>query len=98
MSSISVYNNLLSEYSVKVTPTSDGNVQHVTTEPFTNIIDVASATIEYYGAAVPGTATSAALWRIQRKSVSGNVTTYAWAGGAATYVNVWDNRASFSYS
>ncbi len=61
-------------------------------------IDQASATVTYLGQAAPGTATSAASWRIQRMSVSGTVTTMEYADGDLSYNNVWDNRASMSYA
>ena len=61
-------------------------------------IDQASATVTYIGQAAPGTATSAASWRIQRMSVSGTVTTLEYADGDLSFNNVWDNRAALSYS
>ncbi len=61
-------------------------------------IDVASATITYYGFANPGTATSVAKWQIRRKSVSGTVTTYAWADSNKNFDNIWDNRSSLTYA
>lgn len=60
-------------------------------------IDQATATVTYFGWAAPGTATSAASWRIQRMSVSGTVTTMEWADGNVTSDNIWDNRASLTY-
>lgn len=61
-------------------------------------IDQASATVTYIGQAAPGAATSAASWRIQRMSVSGTVTTMEYADGDLSFNNIWDNRASLSYS
>lgn len=53
----------------------------------------------YIGKAAPGTATSAASWAVQKITYSGsNPTTVQWADGNTTYDNVWDNRASLSYS
>ena len=52
----------------------------------------------YIGTAVPGTATSTALWKIKKVVFSGASTTILYANGAATAVNIWDNRASLSYS
>lgn len=53
----------------------------------------------YEGWAAPGTATSAAKWAIIKRTYSGtSVTVEQWAGGATTAVNIWDNRASLSYS
>ena len=52
-------------------------------------------TYTYVGVAVPGTATSSALWQIKRlDNSSGDV---VWAGEASTFVNIWDDRTSLSY-
>lgn len=67
-------------------------------ESLQELIDEASATTTYFGTALSGEATSAASWRIQRQSVSGTVTTFAWANGKNDFTNIWDNRASLSYS
>jgi hypothetical protein len=62
--------------------------------------DIVDATTSYQGYALPGTATSAAAWQITRstKDGSGNVTAVLFADGNDLYDNVWDNRASLSYS
>lgn len=67
-------------------------------QPTAERIDVASATVTYIGEAVVGTLGSAAAWRIQRVTVSGTVTSIEWADGNVNDDNVWDNRASLSYS
>lgn len=60
-------------------------------------LDEASATITYVGEANPGTAASAASWRIKRlDSTSGLLVT--WAEGDSDFDKVWDDRASYSYS
>ncbi len=60
-------------------------------------LDEASATITYVGEAQAGSLTSAASWRVKRISTaSGTVIT--WADGNTNFDNVWDNRASLSYS
>lgn len=60
-------------------------------------LDEASATITYVGQSVAGSATSSAVWRIKRlDSTSGLVVLYA--DGDTNFNNVWDNRASLSYS
>lgn len=61
-------------------------------------VDEASATVTYRGWAAPGTATSAASWRIQKISVSGTVTSITWADGNINMDNIFDNRATLSYS
>ena len=61
--------------------------------------DADPPTTAYLGQAAPGTATSAASWRIQKLVFGGDgdVTT-TWADGNAYFDNVWDDRASLSYS
>lgn len=53
----------------------------------------------YRGEAQPGTATSAASWRIRKLTINaeGDVSTL-WADGDSNMDNVWDNRYSLSYS
>lgn len=52
----------------------------------------------YFGEAVPGTATSANAWKIQRMSTSGTAQTFKYADGDVGFDNVWDNRTSLSYA
>jgi hypothetical protein len=51
----------------------------------------------YLGEAIPGTATSAAEWRIQR--ITNADSTIVWADGNGSFDNVWDDHATLiSYS
>lgn len=60
------------------------------------IDDTTTADTTYIGKAATGTATSAASWKISKLDDStGRLT---WADGDANYDNIWDNRASLSYS
>ena len=60
-------------------------------------IDEASATVTYIGKAATGSATSGALWQVQKiDTTTGTVIT--WADGNGDFDNIWDNRASLSYS
>lgn len=55
----------------------------------------------YIGWAEPGTAESAAGWKIARLTYDGlsRVTKVEWASGTATaYAFVWDDRATLTYS
>lgn len=61
-------------------------------------VDVASDVLFYKGWAVSGSSTSTATWRIQRIEKVGNVFTKAWADGDRNYNNIWDNRASLTYT
>jgi predicted ribonuclease YlaK len=62
------------------------------------LVDESSATLTYVGEAATGTTLSAALWRIKRITVSGTITTIEWANGNGSFANIWNNRASLSYS
>ena len=54
---------------------------------------------EYIGIASPGTATSAASWKIKKLIYTGtNVTSVIWADGDLNFDNIWNNYASLSYS
>lgn len=61
-------------------------------------IDEATSAITYIGLANIGSSTSAAVWQIKKMSVSGTVTSIKFADGDANYDNIWDDRASLSYS
>ena len=76
---------------------SDGSIT-IRDTPFKTIVDKTNSPTEYFGSANPGTSTSAAFWKIMRKTVSGDVETYDFADGNANFDNVWDDRASLSYS
>lgn len=60
-------------------------------------MDEASDTVTYYGEALPGTADSAANWRIYKQTITGAVTDTKWADGDSNFDNIWDDRASLSY-
>lgn len=62
------------------------------------IIDEASATVTYIGYAEQGAGTDAASWAIEKidGDVSGD-TVITWAGNA-NFDQVWDDRATLSYS
>jgi hypothetical protein len=61
-------------------------------------IDDASATVTYFGYAVPGTTDDAAAWGIKRMTVVGTETLIEYANGNTDLNSVWNNRASLSYS
>lgn len=62
-------------------------------------IDEATGSITYVGYAVIGSATSSASWKIKRLDESGSPELIiTWADGNSNYDNIWDNRASLSYS
>lgn len=64
------------------------------------VIDEADASTTYIGKTSVGSATdtSSAIWQIVKISISGTVTTMSHADGNDNFDNIWDNRASLSYS
>jgi hypothetical protein len=61
-------------------------------------VDEVSSTLTYVGEAATGTITSDPQWRIKRLTQSGTVLLIEWADGDGAFNNVWDSRASLSYS
>lgn len=77
-----------------------GSPGNVATAIRTDTVDpAASPEITYRGDAVPGTATSAAAWRVSRLTAAddGDVT-IEFADGNDNFDNIWDNRLSLTYS
>lgn len=62
------------------------------------IVDEASTTVTYVGVANTGTLTSAASWKIKKITESGSQLIITWADGNSNEDNIWDNRASLTYS
>jgi len=55
--------------------------------------------VTYRGDALPGTATSAASWRVQRLTIQSDTDTeVVFADGDDDFDNIWDNRLSLGYS
>lgn len=55
--------------------------------------------VTYVGEADPGSLPSDPVWRIKRISDDGSeFITIQWAGGVATFSQIWDNRTSLTYS
>jgi len=67
------------------------------TQLIKEVDDVGGTTI-YIGEAQPGTATSAASWRIKRVVFTGDDSETLFADGDTNFNNIWDNRAALSYS
>lgn len=61
-------------------------------------IDGVGGGVTYIGKAATGASTASAVWQIQRLTESGADTTVQWADGNGSFDNVWDNRASLTYS
>ena len=52
----------------------------------------------YIGMAQPGTDESKPQWQIRQVTDTGDSTTILFANGNDNFLNVWDDRASLSYS
>lgn len=61
-------------------------------------VDEASTSVTYVGETKPGIATSEPYWRIIKITESGNLTTVQFADGEDSFTQIWDDRASLSYS
>ena len=74
------------------------NAQRTISTPMAIKIDEPDSTTTYVGEAIVSTLGSNAKWRIKKIVESGTVTAILWADGNQNYDNIWDNRASLSYS
>lgn len=72
----------------------------VTIPQQTTLSDPASSTITYFGKAQPGVGTDDAVWQIFKLTFdgSGNFISQTWADGNGNFDNVWDDRATLTYS
>jgi hypothetical protein len=66
---------------------------------YNKLVDQIDPNTMYIGESVPGTATTAAGWRIKKVSedINGDMT-ILWAQSTADFIHVWDNRATYTYS
>lgn len=62
------------------------------------LMDEVDSNTLYVGKAAMGVETSTASWQIKKISTSSTVTTIAYADSNDNYDNIWDNRASLTYS
>ena len=61
-------------------------------------IDEVNDNLVYEGYAEAGTTNSSALWAIRKISKSDAITSTTWADGDINYDNIWDDRATLTYS
>jgi hypothetical protein len=66
---------------------------------YNKLVDQIDPSTMYIGESIPGTATSAAEWRIKKitETPSGDIS-ILWAGSTADFVNTWDARLTYTYS
>jgi hypothetical protein len=62
------------------------------------MVDESNPNLIYKGFASPAASTDAPVWAIQRISISNEIASYQWARGAKNFDNIWNNRATLSYS
>lgn len=78
------------------------NQAFVTTEEVeknTQKFEYSAGQLIYQGESAAGTATSSAGWSIKKYTYSGNdLVDIKWAGGTTAKINVWDDRATYTYS
>jgi hypothetical protein len=60
--------------------------------------DSGDTNIKYIGKALIGSATSAAVWQIQRLDTTSGELVKTWCDGDASFNNVYDNREALSYA
>jgi len=61
------------------------------------LIDTSNEFYIYIGSALPGSTTSASVWRIQRVDLTTSEIKILFADSDQNFDNIWDNRASLSY-
>lgn len=76
----------------------DNSIRFTLEAQYAMRVDEASETVTYIGIGDPGTLDDSAGWAIKRIAVDGNITKTEWADGNGKDDNVWDDRATLSYS
>jgi len=93
-----IANAPLGSFQVKTIYDDLGNaIQEISTTSLLSSRIDEGATYMYLGYAQPGTAESAAEWRISRFTLA-NVSGMQWADGDTLFNNVWSDRVSLVYS
>jgi len=66
---------------------------------YTNTYDYSAGKLIYSGRAAPGASKGSPVWQIKKYLYSGNdLVDIQWCDGDILYDNIWNNRASYSYS
>lgn len=67
--------------------------------PLAKRVDFVTDLLIYRGEALPGALDASAVWRIRRLTLGlDDDVTEEWADGSADFNQIWDNRASLTYS
>jgi hypothetical protein len=73
----------------------DINAQSPNIQPYV-LVDTNGTTI-YTGTSISFNDAGAAVWRIKKQYVSGNVTIIGYAEGSQEFTFVWNNRVGYNY-
>ena len=87
--------NLTVDAKGRITAISNGVTEAM---PYKLELDEVSASVTYVGLADPGTATADPNWLIKKIITTGADVEIVYADGDANFDNVWDDRASLTYS
>lgn len=68
------------------------------TVDYKQYVDVVSASVTYIGFADPGSNDASAVWKIKKIITTGEDIEIVWADGNTNFDNVWNDRASLTYS
>ena len=76
---------------------SSGSIIVSKTNYATILDDTTTTDVVYIGKAAIGSTTASAVWQILKMDISSGMT-ITWADGNDNFDNVWNNRASLTYS
>lgn len=76
----------------------DNQVDYYADPKIRKEVDTTDGSVIYQGYANLEASTNQGVWRIKRTTISGSLISIEWANGNTKRINVWDNRASLSYS
>lgn len=62
------------------------------------VLDKISDTLSYVGKAAPNSDTADPVWQVRKIETVGSVLSVLYAEGNDRFDNIWDDRASLSYS
>jgi hypothetical protein len=68
------------------------------TNEFATKLDESPAGTTYVGKTPVGSATSTPSWQIMKMVETSTTLTITWADGDSAFDNIWDDRASLTYS
>ncbi len=64
----------------------------------TTLVDSVSTSVTYVGVAKLGSDEATAVWQIRKLTTTGTVTKIQYANGSRRFNQIWNDRASLTYS